>query len=181
MSTNLKVLIGKLNDSCRKAAERAASLCLSQGHYEVDLEHFFLALAEQSGGDLPLLCSRYGIDLAALERDLQQEISRFKTGNSRTPVFSPHLPKLFEHAWLLASLDSETSRIRSGHCLLALLTAPELQQLASRSSRLFLRFPVDELKHRLGELTAKSNESGQTLRFADAAPATDKTPVGDEP
>lgn len=32
MSTNLKVLIGKLNDTCRKAAERAASLCLSRGH-----------------------------------------------------------------------------------------------------------------------------------------------------
>ena len=180
MSTNLKVLIGKLNDPCRKAAERAASICLLRGHYEVDLEHFFLALTEQDGGDLPVLARRYGIDVAALERDLLQELSRFKTGNSRTPVFSPHLPKLFAHAWLIASLESETSRIRSGHCLLALLTTPELQQLASRSSRLFLKFPVDDLKHRLDELTTKSSESTQSLRFADAAPLGAETPADDE-
>lgn len=180
MSTNLKVLIGKLNDPCRKAAERAASICLSRGHYEVDLEHFFLALTEQDGGDLTVLARRYGIDIAALERDLLQELSRFKTGNSRTPVFSPHLPRLFEHAWLIASLESETSRIRSGHCLLALLTAPELQQLASRSSGLFLKFPVDDLKHRLGELTVKSSESTQSLRFADAAPLGTETPAADD-
>ena len=32
MKTHLKTLIGKLNNTTRIAAERAASLCMSRGH-----------------------------------------------------------------------------------------------------------------------------------------------------
>lgn len=172
MSTNLKVLIGKLNESCRKAAERAAALCMARGNYEVDLEHYFLALAENAQSDFAVLARRYGVDLDGLQRDLETEIGRFKTGNSRTPVFSPHLPKLFEQAWLIASLESGTTRIRSGHCLLALMTAPDLEQLAFRGSKQFAKFPLDTLKHKLAELTAESAESTQSVAFADASNGT---------
>src|SRR3954467_384552 len=115
MSTNLKTLISKLNDTSRKAAERAASLCMSQGHYEVDVEHLFVALLEQPRSDFALLCKRYDVSASELQRDLEGEIRRFKNGNTRTPVFSQHLPTLLEHAWLIASLDSHNSRIRSAH------------------------------------------------------------------
>ncbi|HEX7988724.1 MAG TPA: type VI secretion system ATPase TssH, partial [Stenotrophomonas sp.] len=99
---------------------------------------------------------------------LSDEIGQFKTGNTRTPVFSQHLPALFEHAWLIASLDSETTRIRSGHLLLALLTEPDLAQLAYRGSKLFVRFKREELKHDFAKLTEGSQEA-QTVRFADAS------------
>lgn len=98
MSINLKTLISKLDDTCRLAAERAANLCMSRGNYEVDLEHLFLALLEQPHSDFVLIARRCGISPDALERDLSDEISQFKTGNGRTPVFSQHIPKLFEHA-----------------------------------------------------------------------------------
>ncbi|RBF81349.1 type VI secretion system ATPase TssH, partial [Xanthomonas oryzae pv. oryzae] len=132
MSINLKTLISKLDDTCRQAAERAANLCMARGNYEVDLEHLFLALLEQPQSDFVLIARRCGISPETLERDLSEEVGRFKAGNTRTPVFSQHLPTLFEHAWLIASLDSETTRIRSGHLLLALLTEPDLSQLAYR-------------------------------------------------
>jgi type VI secretion system protein VasG len=73
-------------------------------------------------------------------------VERFKNGNTRTPVFSARLPKLFEQAWLIASLDLQDdtqAQIRSGHLLLALLTDTELAQLAARSSKLFARFDLD--------------------------------------
>ncbi len=168
MSINLKTLISKLDDTCRLAAERAANLCMSRGNYEVDLEHLFLALLEQPHSDFVLIARRCGISPDALERDLSDEISQFKTGNGRTPVFSQHIPKLFEHAWLIASLDSETSRIRSGHLLLVLMTEPELSQLAYRGSKLFVRFKLDELKHDFAKLTEGSQEATQTVRNADA-------------
>ncbi|WWW34433.1 Clp protease N-terminal domain-containing protein [Stenotrophomonas rhizophila] len=168
MSINLKTLISKLDDTCRLAAERAANLCMSRGNYEVDLEHLFLALLEQPHSDFVLIARRCGISPDALERDLSDEISQFKTGNGRTPVFSQHIPKLFEHAWLIASLDSETSRIRSGHLLLALMTEPELSQLAYRGSKLFVRVKLDELKHDFAKLTEGSQEATQTVRNADA-------------
>ena len=159
MTQNLRTLITKLNDTSRVAAERAANLCMSQGHYEVDLEHLFLALLEEPRCDVSLLCADSGIAIEALQDDLEEELERFKTGNSRTPVFSPHLLKLFEHGWLIASLESHAARIRSGHLLLALLTEPDLHQLAYRGSKLFARFNLEDLKHRLPELTQASIEA----------------------
>lgn len=169
MSINLKTLIGKLNDTSRLAVERAANICVQRGHYEVDLEHLFLALLEQPQSDFALIAKRSDIGLDSLQRDLDREIGRFKDGNTRTPVFSPHLPTLFEHAWLLASLDSQTTRIRSGHLLLALLTEPGLSQLAYRGSAQFVKLKKDELKHDFAALTKGSQEAGQGVAFADAS------------
>ena len=163
MTSNLKVLIGKLNSPCRKAAEQAVNYCVSRGQYEVDVEHLFLSLLDNPQSDFSLLAKRSGISAAALEKDLLTEIGNFKTGNTRTPVFSVHLPKLFEHAWLLASLDSQTTRIRSGHLLLALLTEPDLSQLAYRGSKQFVKFSADELKHKLAEITADYPEAAESV------------------
>nr|WP_315528964.1 type VI secretion system ATPase TssH [uncultured Achromobacter sp.] len=169
MATPLKTLIGKLNQTCRQAAERAASLCMAQGHYEVDLEHLFLALLEKPASDVSIIARRCHIHTDALEADLKAEIGRFKNGNTRTPVFSAHLPKLFEHAWLIASLDTQTTRIRSGHLLLALLTEPDLAQLARRGSTLFESFRLDALKHDFAALTEGSEEGGQAVAFSEGA------------
>lgn len=187
MSINLKTLISTLNDRCRQAAERAASLCMAAGHYEVDLEHLFVALLEQPRSDLVLVARRSGIAPDALERDLRVEMERLKTGNQRTPVFSPHLPTLFEHAWLLASLDSGTTRIRSGHLLLALLTEPDLSRLAQRSSALFTRFDLEQLKHDFDKMTEGSEEGHRDAPLTEDAPSEEgedkalgKTPALDQ-
>ena len=179
MSTNLKTLISKLNDTCRQAAERAANLCMSRGHYEVDLEHLFLALLEQPQSDFVLIAQRSGVSVERLESDLNNEIVRFRAGNTRTPVFSQHLPTLFEHAWLLASLETGTTRIRSGHLLLALLTAPDLSQLAYRGSKEFVRFKREELKHDFTKLTEGSQEAAQAVDFAGADAASTDDDAGD--
>jgi type VI secretion system protein VasG len=179
MSINLKTLISKLDDTCRRATERAANLCMARGNYEVDLEHLFLALLEEPNSDFSVIAKRSGISHTALESDLHNEIGRFKTGNSRTPVFSPHLPSLFEHAWLIASLDAHTTHIRSGHLLVALLTEPGLSQLAYRGSKLFVKFPVNDLKHDFLKMTAGSIEDRQSMRAADAPAAGSDEMSGD--
>jgi len=192
MSINLKTLIGKLNDTSRTAATRAASICVGLGQFEVDLEHLFLALMEQPQSDFVVIARQAGISVSMLEADLQAEVSRLKTGNSRTPVFSSRLPKLFENAWLIASLDSQPERqslIRSAHLLQALLTDSELAQLAYRSSKLFDKFNLDDIKHNLGKITAGSQEAvakegesaagGDPVGELDAA-APGKTPALDQ-
>ncbi|MEE2977479.1 MAG: type VI secretion system ATPase TssH [Pseudomonadota bacterium] len=167
MAIPLKTLIAKLNATSRQAAERAASLCMARGNYEVDLEHLFLALLENRRSDFAVAARASGIDLVALQRDLEAEIGRFQTGNTRTPAFSPYLPKLFEHGWLIASLDSQITRIRSGHLLLALLTEPSLSALAQRGSRLFGQIEADRLKHDFDRLTAGSDEQEQAVDITD--------------
>ncbi|KVN09064.1 MULTISPECIES: type VI secretion system ATPase TssH [unclassified Burkholderia] len=169
MSTPLKTLIAKLNPVCRKAAERAASHCFARGHYEVDLEHLFLALLDESTGDVPLVLRASGVDPHALRADLERELEGLKTGNTRTPVFSVHLTELFEQAWLIASLDSQIGRIRSGHLLLALLTGPDLAQFAQRMSSQFARVRVDDLKHKFDEIAAGSAEAEPRQADADGA------------
>ncbi|WP_175963193.1 type VI secretion system ATPase TssH [Burkholderia pyrrocinia] len=176
MSTPLKTLITKLNPLCRHAAERAASACLARGHYEVDLEHLFLALLEEPAGDLPLALRASRVDPHALRADLERELTRLKTGNTRTPVFSVHLIALFEQAWLIASLDSQLGRIRSGHLLLALLTAPDLAQFAQRMSSQFAEVNVTDLKHKFDEIMAGSSEAEPRQADTDGggvAPAAD--------
>jgi type VI secretion system protein VasG len=162
MSINLKTLIAKLNDTSRAAATRAASLCVSLGQYEVDIEHLFLALLEQPKSDVAVIARQNDISITQLEADLRAEVGRFKNGNTRTPVFSPRLPKLFENAWLIASLDLQDdahAQIRSAHLLQSLLTEPELAQLAARSSKLFARFDLEQIKHNLDKVSAGSEET----------------------
>jgi type VI secretion system protein VasG len=182
MSINLKTLIGKLNETSRTAATRAASICVSLGQYEVDIEHLFLALLEQPKSDFALISRQCGISAGMLEADLQAEVARLKAGNSRTPVFSVRLPKLFENAWLIASLDSQSGRsseIRSGHLLQALLTDPELAQLAFRGSKLFGKFDVEQIKHNLDKLAAGSQEAVAAQAPTEAGSGEGKDPVGD--
>jgi type VI secretion system protein VasG len=174
MSTPLKTLIAKLNPTCRQATERAASNCLSRGHYEVDLEHLFLALLDEPASDATLVLRASRIDAHALRADLERELQRLKTGNARTPVFSVHLIALFEQAWLLASLDAQIGRIRSGHLLLALLSAPDLAQFAQRMSPLFRDVRVTDLKHKFDELTVGSCEAERNPAASDDADGDDR-------
>jgi len=160
MDINLKTLIGKLNDTTRTAATRAANICVGLGQYEVDIEHLFLALLEQPDCDVVVAARACDISLTRLEADLRHEVARFASGSARTPVFSKHLPMLLEHAWLIASLGTNgPNTIRSGHLLLALLTEPGLAQLAQRASNLFAEFPLDRLKHDFDKLTRGSGET----------------------
>ncbi|MES2116704.1 MAG: Clp protease N-terminal domain-containing protein, partial [Pseudomonadota bacterium] len=75
MGINLKTLIGKLNDTTRQAATRAAAICVGLGQYEVDLEHLFLALLEQDKSDFAVIARRCDISLTGLETDLRREVA----------------------------------------------------------------------------------------------------------
>ena len=176
MDINLKTLIGKLNDTTRVAATRAASLCVGLGQYEVDIEHLFLALLEQPHCDLAVAARACAVSVTGLETDLRREVGRFAAGSTRTPVFSRHVPLLLEHAWLIASLGMHAPhQIRSGHLLLALLTEPALAQLAQRGSSLFADFPLDRLKHDFDRITRGSQEASLAARLPErgADPVTE--------
>ncbi|HZZ04026.1 type VI secretion system ATPase TssH [Paraburkholderia sp.] len=175
MSTSLNTLIAKLNPTCRQAALLAANNCLARGHYEVDLEHLLLALVDEPASDVTLALRASRVDAHALRADIERELQRLKTGNTRTPVFSKHLIDLLEQAWLIASLDSQIGRIRSGHLLLALLTAPDLAQFAERMSPLLRDVRVTDLKHKFDELTAGSREVERSNAAENAAEGVSDT------
>src|SRR5690349_8094615 len=130
MDVNRKSLIGKLNDTCLSALEGAAGLCLARTHYDVDVEHLLTKLMEPPGSDLARILRYYEIDSEALAADLTQALEKLKTGNARTPAMAPRLPRWIQAAWLLASIDYGSQKIRSGHLLLTLLVNDDLARLA---------------------------------------------------
>src|SRR5438067_8254140 len=104
MSVNLRALIGKLNSTTRGAIEAAAGLCLSRTHYDVEIEHYLIKLLDSSN-DFSAIIRQFGIDKSRLATELTRSLDRLKTGNARTPAFSPTLTKMMTEAWTLGSID----------------------------------------------------------------------------
>lgn len=159
--SNLKVLITKLSPPTRAALEKSANYCINQLNYEIEIEHLFVELLNQSPvNDLLILLQKNNISAEALTQDLKETIASLPKGNTRTPIFAKSIVKLFEQAWLLASAE-QTPLIRSSHLIIALLTAPDLQQIAFRASSLFELFPIDTIKHKFLDICGQSSEQAQ--------------------
>ena len=159
---NIKSLIGKLNETCRKALESAAGLCLSQTHYEVDVEHFLIKLLEMPDTDLQKIFRHFEINETRLINDMTRALEGFKRGNARTPALSPHIPAMVRDAWLIASIDQQTSLIRSGHIILALMSSDEMSRLLLSDSGEFKKIPVDTLNQHLMDILSGSREDSET-------------------
>jgi type VI secretion system protein VasG len=156
--SNLKSLIEKLNEPCRSALESAAGLCLSQTHYEVDIEHFLIKLLELSNTDVLKILKYFEINEAHLISDLTRAIEGFKTGNARTPALSPRIPRMIQEAWLMGSVQFNSPAVRSGHILLALLDSDDLARILFSSSEAIKKISVETLKQNFMDLTAGSAE-----------------------
>ena len=171
---NLKVLISKLSYPTRSALEKSANYCINQLNYEIEIEHLFTELLNQEKpNDLIILFNKNKISSELLTNDLKETIQSLPKGNTRTPIFSKSIIRLLEQAWLLASAD-ENPLIRSSHLLIALLTASDLQQIASRASSLFELFPIDTMKHKFLESCEKSSENQIDDRISDSERITSK-------
>jgi type VI secretion system protein VasG len=169
MSSNLRSLIGKLNETCRKALESAAGLCLSQTHYEVDIEHFLLKLLDTPKTDLQMILRHFEINEARLVSDLTRAMEGFKTGNARTPALSPRIARMVQDAWVIASIDFQAPSVRSGHILLALLSNEEMARMLIGSSESFKKISLETLRASLSDLVAGSDEDREAARPAAAA------------
>jgi type VI secretion system protein VasG len=183
--SNLKSLIAKLNSISRSALEGAAGLCLSRTHYDVEFEHLLLKLAEAPESDMARILRHFQVDSSRLMRDLTRALDRLKTGNARTPALSPRLPKLFEEAWSLATIDYGCQALRSGHLLLALLSDPDTARLARDLSPEFSKISVETLQKYFMSITAGSSEdqeidkTSETAETGMPAGASGKTPALD--
>jgi type VI secretion system protein VasG len=162
VKTDLKSLIGKLDDACRNALEAAAGLCLSHTHYEVDIEHFLIKLLDVPNTDFQKIIRHFEINEARLATDLTRAMEGFKTGNARTPALSPRIPRMIQDAWVVASIDFQSPIIRSGHLLLSLLGNDEMARMLMASSEAFRKISVETLTQHLAELTAGSVEDRET-------------------
>jgi type VI secretion system protein VasG len=157
---NLKALIGKLNDTTRGALEGAAGLCLSRTHYDIEIEHFLLKLLDAADSDFAAILREFEADRARLANELSRSLDKLKTGNGRTPAFSPSLVKMLSQAWLTGSMDYDAAQIRSGFTILALLADEELARMTRDFSRELAKIEPEALRKRLPGILAASREEG---------------------
>jgi type VI secretion system protein VasG len=186
MPANLRSLIGKLNETARKAMEGAAGLCLARTHYDIEVEHFLLKALDSSDGDLSRILPHFEIDKSRLTGELTRGLDKLKTGNARTPALSPSLLKMLTEAWTVGSLDFGAGQIRTGFVILALTTSDELIRLMREVSREFQKIQGEALRKEFGSIVAGSQEDAGTAGAeegtTDAAPraAGGKTPNLDQ-
>jgi type VI secretion system protein VasG len=180
MNVGLQSLIGKLDDLCRGALEAAAGLCLTRTNYDVDIEHLFMKLVEVADSDFAAIMRHFSMDSSRLTRDLMRALDRLKTGNARTPALSPHLPRLIQEAWLMASVDYNSAKVRSGHLLTALLSNDELARLGRDLSREFEAISLEALRRDLTKITSGTTEDKASPAGAQASESQGfgSTPAG---
>jgi type VI secretion system protein VasG len=168
---DLKSLVGRLNEPCRRSLEAAAGLTLSRTHYNVEIEHWLLRLADAVDGDVAAIFRHYDLDESRFRIDLGRALDRLKTGNARAPALSPELVALVREAWLFASIEHGLSRLRSGHLLWALLADESLARRAREISGQLLRIPADAFKRDFAAVTASSGEAASAPMATEAAAA----------
>jgi type VI secretion system protein VasG len=174
ITVDIKSLLGRLNSYCTSSLEGSAGLCVSRGHYEVTIEHFLVKLLENPLSDLPLIFRHFDIEAGKVKKELEQTIEEFRTGNASKPVFSPLLMELFQEAWLMASVDFESQRIRSGALLAAFLQKPT-QFAAGGYVDLLTTISKETLIAQFGTIVKGSMEQPSAAE----EPAPGERPAGD--
>jgi type VI secretion system protein VasG len=162
----LKPLIGRLNDVCRRALEGAAGLTALRSHYNVEIEHMLVGLLDRTDTDLAAILRRWEVDPARLLADLNRSLDRMKTGNARAPALSPDIVDMVKYAWLLASVEQGASRVRSGHLLWALLADDMLARRAREASGQLAAIQPDILKRDYASICGNTAEAAQTTSQA---------------
>jgi type VI secretion system protein VasG len=184
MDIDIRSLLARLNPECKRAMGVAAELCVKQTHFNVEVEHFLVALLDAGAPDLMLLLAHFEVSADAVRTQVQGCLDGFKRGNGRTPAMSPNFVALFQEAWLSSSMLLGAQQIRSGAVLLALLEQDRLRGMLIETAPLLLTIPRERLKTSLAALLAASNEdagshSSTAPGLANPAGAVGATPALD--
>ncbi len=164
MTANLKGLIGKLNDTTRNTLEAAAGFCLARTHYDIEVEHFLLKLLDGTDSDLPRILKQFGVDKSRLTGDLTRSLDKLKSGNARTPAFSPTLTDMLSEAWTIGSIDFGSAQVRTGFCILAIAASGDLSRLMREVTREFQKISAEALHKDFWNIVAGSPEDQETAQ-----------------
>src|SRR5688572_4723613 len=82
---DLRSLIGKLDDTSRRALEGAAGLAVSRTHYEVEVEHWLAKLLEAGESDIPRILRKFDMDPDRFLASLNRSLDDYKSGSGGRP------------------------------------------------------------------------------------------------
>jgi type VI secretion system protein VasG len=170
IGVDLRSLLQKLNPTCTRAFEAAAGMCVSRGHYEVQIEHVMLRLLGDKDSDLAQIFPHFEVEPGRVIRGTETALERVKTGATGKPVFSPSLINWLEESFLVGSVELAQPRIRSGTLLLNLILRPGRTALEDHTDE-FDKIRGDELKRDFAKIVSGSEEDIVAAQEAEATPA----------
>ena len=177
-AVDLRSLLNRLGTTSRTTLEAAAAMTLSRTHYNVEIEHWLIRLAESADSDFVAILGHAGIDPGLLLTQCNRALDRLQTGNGRAPALSPDVVALAREAWLLASVEHGMARVRSGHLLWALLADETLSRRLGEIARTLRAIPIEALRADYAGITAGAREASETPGGAAPVPsAGDAQPV----
>jgi ATP-dependent Clp protease ATP-binding subunit ClpB len=118
--------INRMTEKVQQAISDAQNMAVRLSHQQVDVEHLFQALLDQDGGLVPAVFNKAGVDPAALNRRVRQELDRLpKVTVSGTSGSAEHVYITGRLNRLFVSAESEAKRlndeyISAEHLLLAM-------------------------------------------------------------
>jgi len=187
ITIDLKSLVGRLNEPTRNALEGAAGLCLARSHYNVEIEHWLLKLLEIPDSDILSIIDKFEINPGKLMQDLNQELDRIKSGNTRAPALSPTIVDIAKNAWMLASVEYAHPVATSAHILAALMLDDSLRRTTEATSGELKKIPPESLRELVRAIVGTTTESKSTATGDDsssggasAAGIPSKTPALDK-
>ena len=176
-NVNLKALVERMNPTLKDALDSAAGLCLSKGHYNIEIEHWLQKTLEKSDTDAEKVMTHFGINLGKVLSELNTALNKLKSGNTRTPSLAQTLQDATKFAWMIASIDMSHNSISSGHLLAALISDDSLRRQLLESCPSLSSIPVTEIRDVVQSIFGSTTESRHESRSASvpgetAAPGT---------
>lgn len=168
-------LIARLSPTCRRSLEQASQRCVDRTHYNVEIEHWLLEMIAPADGDAAAILRLFEIDSGRVAADLQTQLEKVQTGNTRDPRLSPELIRLLHEGWMLASVRFGQPRIRSGHLIAALLSEPSLARHAREMSPELARVSAETLLRDLETITGGNGENEEARQAKAVAPTSPPT------
>lgn len=144
MRVEAKSLVLKMNRFSTQALEAAVGNAARGRFYEITVQHLLMALFEQKGNDVEEICQALNIDRRSVAIELQRHLNKMRTGNEARPVFSETMFNWIESAWLIASVNQQAQRVRTGDLLLEYLNKSERYAATDLDS--LARVDLDELR-----------------------------------
>lgn len=171
VSIDLKSLVNKLNEPCRQALEGAAGLCMARTHYNVEVEHWLLKLLDIPNSDIDSVLTKFEVDIGKLKQELNKELDKIKSGNSRAPALSPTIVDLAKNAWVLASVEYGHGVATSAHILAALLLDDSLRRSTDVTSKELGKIPPESIRDLVRATVGSTEESATALASSDSSVA----------
>ena len=136
------IRMDKFTEKAQEAILEAQSLAEQRGNTQIEPEHLFLALLNQSDGVVPQILGKIGVILRPIQQQLEQVLEGFPkaVGGKPEALVSSRLKSLFDQSFHYAE-QLKDSYISTEHLLLALLA-----QKDSHSSKILQQGGVTEEK-----------------------------------